>query len=112
MTINGISNAASAIKAFGTKMASTADNIANSQSKNYKKSRVTLEEQDNNQGVKAVVSRVDTPGYTDASGEELSNVDIVEEIASTITTSHGIKANVKSIKTMDEMLGSIINIIE
>ncbi len=112
MAIQGIADSVSAIKAFETKMSSTADNIANSQSQKFKKTRVIFSEQKNNKGVTAQVSRVNTPGDIDASGNELSNVDIAEEITSMIPTSSGLEANVKTIQTMDEMTGTIINIIE
>ena len=112
MIIKGIASPISAIKAFGTKMESTADNIANSQSQEFKKTRVVLSEQKNNAGVKAQTSRVNTPGDIDASGKELSNVDIADEISSMIPTSRGLEANVKAVQTMDEMAGTIINIIE
>ncbi len=112
MAIQGINSSVSAMKAFETKIASTADNIANSQSAKFKKTRVVLSEQKNNANVKAQVSRVNTPGTIDASGEELSNVDITEEISSMIPTSRNFEANVKTIQTMDEMTGTIINIIE
>ena len=113
MTIKGITGSVSALKAFGTKIASTADNIANSQSEKFKKTRVVLTEQKSSTGgVKAQVSKVNTPGYMDSSGKELSNVDLAEEISSMIPTSRNFEANVKTLQTMDEMTGTIINIVE
>lgn len=41
---------------------------------------------------------------------ESSNVDIVEESVNMITASAGFKANIKTIKIQDEILGSIIDI--
>ena len=114
MAINGITGPVSALKAFETKMDSTADNIANSQSVKFKRSRVVLSEQTGGTGgVKAEVSKVNTPGgYVDSDNEELSNVDMAEEISSMIPTSRNFEANVKTVQTMDEMTGTIINIIE
>ena len=113
MPINGIAGSVSALKAFETKMDSTADNIANSQSVKFKKTRVVVSEQTGGKGgVKADVSRVNTPGYVDADNEELSNVDVAEEITSMIPTSRNFEANVKTVQTMDEMTGTIINIVE
>ncbi len=112
MAIAGISAPISALRAFDTKMESTADNVANAQSVKFKKTRVILTEQENNTGVKAQVSRINTPGAIDDSGEELSNVDIAEELTSMIPTSRNFEANVKTVQTMDEMTGTIINIIE
>ena len=48
----------------------------------------------------------------DSDNEELSNVDMAEEISSMIPTSRNFEANVKTVQTMDEMTGTIINIIE
>jgi len=109
MAIQGMNNAASAIKAFGTKMASTADNVANAQSRDFKKTRVVMSETETGQGVKADVSRVKTPGALDPSGNEGSNVNTAEELISTIPTEQGVKANVKAIQTMDDITGTIID---
>ena len=40
-------------------------------------------------------TRIDTPGYLSATGEELSNVDLAEELSSMIITQNGFAANVK-----------------
>lgn len=45
------------------------------------------------------------PGYLEA-----SNVDIAKEIVESITTLRYIQSNIKTVKTVDEMLGNIINI--
>jgi len=41
---------------------------------------------------------------------ELSNVDIGEEMVSLIQSEHGYKAQIQSIKTSDEMLGTLLDI--
>lgn len=46
------------------------------------------------------------PGYLEA-----SNVDIAREMVDSITNLRYIQANVKSVKTVDEMLGNIVNIV-
>jgi flagellar hook protein FlgE len=112
MPIQGLGSTVSAIKAFGTKMHSIADNIANSQSVEHKKGRVLLLENDNNQGVKVNFTRIDTPGYLSLEGEELSNVDLAEEFSSMIITQNGFDANVKMARTVDEMTGTLIDIAE
>lgn len=112
MSIQGLGSSVSAIKAFGTKMLSIADNVANSQSVEYKKGRVLMMEQDNNQGVKVNFTRIDTPGYLSFSGEELSNVDLAEEFSSMIITETGFAANVAMVRAIDEMTGTLIDIAE
>ncbi|MFO7752249.1 MAG: flagellar basal body rod C-terminal domain-containing protein [Desulfobacteraceae bacterium] len=112
MTVQGVGASVSAIKGFGTKMASTANNVANSLSVEYKKSRVLMNEQADMQGVTVSLSRIETPGVLNLYGEELSNVDIAEEMSSMIVTQNGLDANAEAFKTMDEMAGSIIDIAE
>lgn len=46
------------------------------------------------------------PGYLEA-----ANVDIAREMVDSITNLRYIQANVKSVKTVDEMLGNIVNIV-
>ena len=112
MAVQGLGSTVSAIKAFGTKMASISNNVANSQSVGYKKSRVLMMEQDNGQGVKIDFTRIDTPGYLSATGEELSNVDLAEEFSAMIITQNGFEANVKMARAFDEMTGTLIDIAE
>ncbi|MFH1153902.1 MAG: flagellar basal body rod C-terminal domain-containing protein [Pseudomonadota bacterium] len=110
MALSGIGNAVSAMRAFGTAMSSTANNIANAQSQGYKKTMAVIEQAGNDQGVTVSISRDASQGYVDDQGNELSNVDIAREITSTIATEAGFKANVASVRTMDEMVGSLLDI--
>ena len=114
--ISSVYNNISALFAFGTKMCVNANNLANTNTDEFKKSRADTVETSHGD-VEAEVSRVDTPGtlYSepgDPTVRETSNVDIAEEIIQTIPTQHGYQANLKMISVYDEMLGSIINIIK
>lgn len=107
----------SALRAFGTKMAVTANNIANMQSEGFKKSRVVLNEGSRGD-VEVQIDRVDTPGHRVVEIEggvsqekELSNVELEEEIVATIQAQRGHEANLKSIQTQEEMLGAVLDII-
>ena len=115
--ISSMGNNLSALKAFGTKMAVTAKNIANVNSQEYKKSRASLSE-DSNGAVRVDVERIESPGVSVADVEkdgekekELSNVDLTEEISEMIITKHGYRANLKAVETQDEMLGATLDII-
>lgn len=62
--------------------------------------------------------KVNTPGYPTEKlkGDELvdtetSNVDLAEETGESIVTQHAYDANLKVLKTQDEILGNLINII-
>ncbi len=107
----------SALKALGTKLAVSANNIANIESEGFKKSEAILKEGKNN-SVKVDINKIDTPGdivYTLKDGQlierELSNVDLAEEIPKTMTTQRHFEANLKAIEIHNEMLGSVLDII-
>ena len=115
--VYAVSSSLSALNAHGEKMGVTANNVANVNSEGFKKSRAVLEEGFNSH-VEVEITRVDTPGpiVTEIEdGEriekELSNVDLAEEITATIPTQRGYEANLAAIRTRDEMLHHIIDII-
>jgi flagellar hook protein FlgE len=114
--ISAYSSALSALQAFGTKIQSNANNIANVSTDGYKKTRVTMAETLPN-GVKAVVDKTDTPGTSifqeTTEGYdlvELSNVELSSEIPDMNLNSRFYQANLKTIETVDEMTGSLLDI--
>ncbi len=113
--------ALSALGAFFRKMDVTANNMANVNTNNFKKSRVELEEA-YPYGVKVSISRVDTPGDLlppeealppdeRAQNTESSNVNVAEELVELIITEHDFSANIKTIQTKDEMEKQLVDII-
>lgn len=113
-----IQSALSAIKAFGEKMGVTANNIANMETEGFKKSKATLVEGPK-KNVEVKITQPDIPGpvvveETDGqlTEKEMSNVDLAEEIPQTIMAQRGYEANLATIRTQDEMLKSIIDIIK
>ncbi len=116
--ITQLSAGVSALTAFSKKMRVTANNVANVNSDGFKKSRTTLEEGPSGDGVRARVNVVNTPGYmkqVEKDGVlqevETSNVDLAEEIPGLIATQAGYKANLATIRTLDEMIGSLLDTI-
>lgn len=113
--INAADSALSGIKAFGTKIGVTANNIANMNTDGFKKSRAVLEE-GHPSGVTASIEEIDTPGAIlpaqDGSGEtrETSNVDLEEEVGNLITARTALSANTKTLKTWDEMTESLLDL--
>lgn len=109
-----IGNNISALSAFGTQMNVTANNVANVNTDGFKRSRTTLEEGQNG-SVTPNIEKIDTPGavvqegFGNAETRELSNVDLAQEITSTIPTQRGYEANLKMAQTMDDMLGKVID---
>lgn len=114
--ISGVHAALSGLQAYSTRVANTASNVANMYTQGFKKDRVVLSTQVP-QGVRATVEKVDTPGpavaeMTDQGYEmvEQSNVDPSEEIPELMTSQHGYGANLKTIKTADQMMQSLLDI--
>lgn len=115
--VSSVNTNISALSALGKKMAVTSNNIANVESEGFKKSRAVLREGKSG-SVEVGITKVETPGPTrirNVEGEleerELSNVDLAEEITGTIPTQRGYEANLTVIKTHDEMLGTILDIL-
>jgi flagellar basal-body rod protein FlgC len=108
----------SAIKAFGVKMGVTANNIANVETEEFKKSRATLVEgPKENVAVEITQPEISGPVVVEETEgqfaeKEMSNVDLAEEIPQTIIAQRGYEANLATLRTQDEMLKSIIDIIK
>lgn len=104
----------SALQAYGKKMTVVSNNVANVNSDGYKKSSAILMEGAAGRSVTVDIRKSDQPGaqVTESSGEtrELSNVDLAEEFPQTMITQRGYEANLKMVRTVDEMLGSLLDI--
>ena len=112
--ISSVYNSASAMQAFGTGTAVTANNIANVTSTDFKSSRTDMNEGESG-GVKVTLSQNTASGPTvpqnDGSVQELSNTDLSTEMTNMIQFEAGYDANVKAIQAADEMKGTVINMM-
>ncbi len=68
--------------------------------------------------MESTITKIDTPGplvedplSTTGELKELSNVDIAEELVNQIAAEQGFSANAKVIKTYEETIGSLIDLI-
>jgi flagellar hook protein FlgE len=116
MMISAYQSALSALQAFGTGIHSNANNIANSITNGFKRTRVTQTTMQP-QGVRATVERVNSEGsmvYKETNnGLELieqSNVDLTSELTDMGMNANLYKANLKTILTSDKMLASLLDI--
>jgi flagellar basal-body rod protein FlgC len=98
-------------------MGATADNIANVNTDGFKKNRATFQTGQNG-GVRVEIRKDDSPGFrydVTENGKtvekETSNVDLSEEIPDLMVTKRAYQANLKTIETQDEMLGSLLDTI-
>jgi len=107
----------SGLAAQSTRLAATTDNIANSNTPNYKTQRVVTATTPSG-GVSAVVSRDLSPGQPlpqldglPARDGETSNVDLASELVNLMTIRHGFQANLRALKTIIQTKGSVLDII-
>jgi flagellar hook protein FlgE len=114
--LEAMNTALSSLGAYLRKQDVTANNIANANTTDFKKSRADFEEASPD-GVKVTISRMETPGTPlppdelIGAGHEMSNVDVAEEIVDLITTQHGFEANVKTVQTESEMQETLLDVI-
>jgi flagellar hook protein FlgE len=114
--VGAIHSALSGLTAFSTQIDVTAHNVANVMTNEFKKSRtefVALE----TGGVLSVIQKNESAGPSILNNTgygpaqlELSNVDLGEEAISLIISQRGYEANLQTIKTADDMLGSLLDI--
>jgi flagellar hook protein FlgE len=113
---NAANIALTALRSFVRKLGVTANNIANVNTEDFKKSRTVLQEAYPS-GVKVSISQVDTPGmplHPDESHPEIretSNVVLEDELADLIVTQHMYDANLATIRTEEEMQGTLLDLI-
>lgn len=104
------------LTAFAAQIAVTAHNLANVNTTGFKKSRTELVAVETG-GVIPVVQKDKSTGPSilkhtgaDAAQLELSNVDLGEETVNQILAQRGFSANIRTLHTADDMLGTILDI--
>ena len=114
--IPSVNSTISALQAYKTRLGATADNIANVNTAEFKKSRVSLKEGINGD-VQVDINRVNTPGhrYQELEGDQLiekegSNLSLEEEIPEILVTRRTYEANLKVLQTQNKMLGTLLDI--
>lgn len=112
--ISGIGASLAGLAVFGKKLSAGANNISNSNTSGYKKTESVITE--DAVGLPELnLKRVDTPGpllqEADGTMSEQSNVDLAEELTQTMVAQRGYEANLKVLKTENDMLGQALDIL-
>jgi flagellar hook protein FlgE len=114
--IGAIQSGLSGLTVFSTQVAVTANNVANVTTDGFKKSRTELIAVESG-GVRSAIQKDETASLTILNHTgygpaqlELSNVDLAEETVNQIIGQRGFEANFQTVKTADEMLGTILDI--
>ena len=115
--IPSVNSTLSALQAYKNSMGVTANNIANVNTDEFKKSRASMKEGANG-NVEVEVNKINTPGhrYQELEGnqmveKETSNVNLEEELPDLMLTQRTYEANLKVLQTRDEMLGTTLDIL-
>ncbi|MEW6489993.1 MAG: flagellar basal body rod C-terminal domain-containing protein [Thermodesulfobacteriota bacterium] len=106
----------SGVRAFERKVDLAARNVANAATPGYEKLRAAHAEGAGG-GVTSHLERVSTPGLLvpDLAAEgappvELSNVDLAEETVEMLLGQRGFQANLQTLRTADQMLGTLLDV--
>jgi flagellar basal body rod protein FlgG len=112
--ISGISSSLSGLAAFSRKLTVSANNVANVNTDEYKKTVATITE-DKNGLPELNTEKIETPGpviqETDSVLRELSNVELAQEFPRMMISQRGYEANIKALKVQDEMIGTLLDMI-
>ncbi|MDR2104426.1 MAG: hypothetical protein LBP51_01585 [Deferribacteraceae bacterium] len=107
--LNSINSASSALRAYTEVLNTSARNVANINTEGYTPQRTRLSE--GSSGVRATVESVPRTVNTVNNVNNVSKVDYASEAVEQIISLRAFEANASVIRTADEMLGSLINII-
>lgn len=112
------STSLSGLNAFQKQIGVSADNLANVNTDGFKKSRAVLESAEL-QGVVAKPQKLELPGplalEQTPEGEQLaekSNVDVSEEMPNVLVGQRAYEANLKMLKVANEMMGSLLDLVD
>lgn len=113
--MSAINSALSGLAAYAKQVEVSANNVANVNTDGFKGSQTQFVSMDIG-GVLPVVQKdnssgptvLNNTGYSPAQ-VQLSNVDLGEEAVNQILAQRGYEANLNTLRTADEMLGTILN---
>ncbi|HVN96067.1 MAG TPA: flagellar basal body rod C-terminal domain-containing protein [Syntrophorhabdaceae bacterium] len=111
--ISGISASISGLTAFGDTLSNAAHNIANSNTDGYKAKIATITD-DEKELPKVNLMTSNTSGaLIEQYGvtRETSNVDLAVEFPQMMIAQRGYEANIQALKTQNEVLKSILDIV-
>lgn len=107
--VNAMGIALSGMNAAAAQMTMAASNVANMGSRGYKAGRVNLADRAGG-GVRVDSVTTDpSPGAIDDQGQEGSNVDPAEEMVQMDLAKFSYAANAKVVKTVDDMMGTLLD---
>lgn len=110
MGIGSLSAPLSAFSAYGFGTQVAAHNLANVLTNNFQAGRVVYSETGHLSGVRANVTKPNGGQIENSQLERPSNTDVATEMVNLIVNSRVYQANAKTVSTIDDMLGMVINL--
>lgn len=92
--------ASSGMQAAQLRLDASANNVANANTRNFRADRVAQEAVAERAGVQATVQRE----------QEAKGVALEKEMVDQMAATYSFKANVQSLKTQDEMMGTLLDV--
>ncbi len=111
--VNAVGSALAGLSVHSTKVGTAAHNMANINTDEFKKDRVTIHSNEVGQP-EANIEIVDTPGYKIKGPEgevETSNVDLAEEAVNLKLGKTGYEANLKVLQAEQDIWKSVLDIM-
>ncbi len=112
MTISALNSGISALRAFESALDSSAHNVANASTNNFKPQIASFQENANG-GVIVNISQASkalSAQSNEAFGNQLSGTDLGTEITDSLQYKIGFQIAAKLVKTSDEVLDTLINL--
>jgi flagellar basal body rod protein FlgG len=112
--VNGISSSPAALSAYSTKLAVTANNVANFTTDGFKRTEATIS-QDSYGAPDVTLQKVEMAGptvqYPEEGQRELSNVDLSMEMPQMMVARRAYEANLKVLESQNDMLKATLEIL-
>ena len=103
--------ASSGLQAAQLRLDASANNVANMNTPGYRRESVSQQAAPDNAGVRASVQRVQGTqnAQTAQTAQAEKGVSLEQEAVEQMSATYAFKANLQTIKTQDEMLGSLLD---
>ena len=107
--------ASSGLQAAQLRLDASANNVANMNTPGYRRESVSQQAAPDNAGVRATVQRVQgTQRAQDAQDAQAAQAEkgvaLEQEAVAQMSATYAFKANLQTIKTQDEMMGSLLDV--
>jgi flagellar basal-body rod protein FlgC len=109
MAISGLNSGVSGMKAYQTALDSSANNVANAQTKAFKPEVASFQENTNG-GVRVSISKESQELAAQENQNDFSGTDLATELTNSLQYKAGFQVSAQVVKTADEILSTLLDI--